>query len=211
MKKDNHGFSFSRDANGFGCINLMPYAVATLLLLVVFADSVGGRQADRQRWVEAERQIRRLSPAAHTGLPDPVIRYLLRHGYSIPQLFDRAEPHNVIQGRFNADAKPDWVVLASRGGRSAILVFWGGSAAQVSELSRRDDAGYLQIVVGDRIGYSRAISVVGQQYLADHYASYWGSKPPPIRHDAINDQFTGKASAVLYYNGRRWHTLRGAD
>jgi hypothetical protein len=63
----------------------------------------------------------------------------------------------------------------------------------------------------DRIGYSRSISVVGQQYILDHYREYGGPKPPPIRHDAIDDAFSGKASVVYYFDSIRWHTLKGAD
>jgi len=170
-----------------------------------------GGQSDQARWVQAEREIRRVAPQTYYGLPRAVSHYLQRHGYTIPQSYDIARQHNAVRGYFDGDAMADWAVLASRQGSSQILVFWGGSAARVTPLAREADSGYLQTVSEDAIGYSRGISVVGREYILEHYGRYGGPKPPAIRHDAINDGFSGKASVVYYFDGRRWHQLQGAD
>lgn len=183
----------------------------TAVLLLLFVSLSAAGQIDQQRWARAEREIRRLTPQTCRGLPRSVSHYLRRHGYTIPQSYDRQELHNVVRGRFDGDAAPDWAVLGSRGGSSEILVFWAGSAARVTRLARRPDFGYLQTVGEERIGYSRSISVVGQQYVLDHFRAYGGPKPLPIRHDALDDAFVEKASAVYYFDGVRWHKLQGAD
>jgi hypothetical protein len=185
--------------------------MGTAVLLLWFVSLSGAGQIDQQRWARAEREIRRLTPQTYRGLPRSVSRYLRRHGYTIPQSYDRQEPHNVVRGRFDGDASLDWAVLGSRGGSSEILIFWAGSATRVTRLARRADFGYLQTVGDNRIGYSRGISVVGQQYILDHYRAYGGPNPPPIRHDAIDDAFVEKASEVNYFDGLRWHKLQGAD
>jgi hypothetical protein len=188
---------------------------AGVLVLMVVASSSSSQVAsdpfDPRRWAEAERQIRRLAPTRLHQLPVPVARYLRRYGYTVPQLHDNDVPHNVIRGRFNGDRTLDVAVLGSRQGHSTILVFWGGQTGRVTKLRRRSDTDYLQTVGDDKIGYSRVLSVVGRKYILDHNASYGGPKPPPIRHDAINHGFAGKASEVLYYDGRRWYVLQGAD
>jgi hypothetical protein len=182
----------------------------TVLLLFLVSLTAAG-QIDQARWARAEREIRRLTAQPSLGLPRSVSRYLRRHGYTIPQAYDLQRPHNAVRGHFDGDATWDWAVLGSLGGRSEILVFWGGSVARVTRLARRFDASYLQTVGDDRIGYSRSVSAVGQQYILDHYHEYGGPKPPPIRHDAIDDAFSGKASVVYYFDSTRWHTLQGAD
>src|SRR5206468_210989 len=86
-------------------------AIATFLFVPISLGSAG--QIDPQRWVQAEREIRCVAPQAYGALPSTVVRYLQRHGYSIPQGYDRTEHHNVIRGHFDADAVQDWAVLAS--------------------------------------------------------------------------------------------------
>lgn len=183
----------------------------TAVLLLLFVSYSAGGQIDQERWWRAEQEIRRFAPHKLLGLPPSVTRYLRRHGYRIPQAYDREGPHNAVRGRFDNNPTWDWAVLGSRGGQSEILVFWAGSAARVTRLARHNDAGYLQTFGADRIGYSRGISVVGRKYILDHYRAYGGPRPPPIRHDAIDDAFSGKASVVYYFDGAQWHTLQGAD
>jgi hypothetical protein len=189
----------------------MSLPVLLAIALSAFGSQRTPDQFDPQRWAQAEREIRRLAPDSFRSLPAPIVKYLRTNGYRIPQLYDNDVPHNVIRGHFNADRSRDVAVLASRGGRSLILVFWGGTASRVTKLRRRADADYLQTVGEGKIGYSRGIDVVGRKYILDHYLAYGGPKPPAIRHDAIDHGFSGKASEVLYYDGRRWYVLQGAD
>ena len=157
------------------------------------------------------RAMLRIAPQAYPGLPRSVSRYLQRHGYSIPQSSASTRPHNALRGRFNDDSRQDWAILASRDGFSTILVFWGGSAARVTKLDRALDSGYLQGLEGDANWYSRRISVVGRAYILERYRRYGGPKPPPIRHDGIDNAFLGKASYVHYLDVQRWRILQGAD
>lgn len=183
----------------------------TAAFVLLFACLAPGGLVDQQRWDQAERAMRRIARQAYRGLPQPVSRYLRRHGYTIPQSYYIERQHNAVPGRFNDDGIQDWAVLASRGGYSQILVFWSGSSRRVTRLARQLDSGYLQTVGEGKIGYSRGIEVAGSQYILDHYRAYGGPKPPPIKHDAINDCFSGKASVVRYYDGTRWQELQGAD
>ena len=139
-----------------------------------------------------------LPPQAYRGLPRSVSRYVRRHGYTIPQARGIRQ-HSVVRGRFDDDGRDDWAVLASRGGQTALLVFWRGSAAKVTRLASHADFA------------DRSISVVGRQYILEHSRRYGAPKPPPIRHDAIDDAFLGKGSVVFYFDGTRWHKLQGAD
>lgn len=194
----------------------MSRLTAIAVFILASAAGAGAFQGDAdlispKRWKQAEREIRRLAPQTFPVLPKSVMEYLAYHGYTIPQLYDCDEPHNVIRGYFNGDKSVDIAVLGSRRGYSEILVFWNSSTKRVAKLERRLDANFLQTVGDDKIGYSRGIEVVGREYILDHYRAYGGPQPPPIRHDAINDGFSGKASEVLYFDGKRWHTLQGAD
>jgi hypothetical protein len=185
--------------------------IASLLLAIPIRADGARDPFDPRIWAQAEREIRRVALDAHRGLPKPIATYLHRRGYTIPQIDDNDAQHNVIQGRFNGDRTRDIAVLASRHGQSAILVFWNSSTARIAKLRLQPDSSYLQNVGGGKIGYSRVIGVVGRKYILDHYRGYGGPKPPPIRHDAINHAFAGKSSEVLYFDGRKWRTLQGAD
>ncbi len=191
-------------------MQLAPPVTSTLLLLLLC--TVGAsRESYAQVQTEPMRGILRIAPTAYPGLPRSVSRYLQRHGYSIPQSRYSTRPHNAIRGRFNNDSVQDWAVLASQDGYSRILVFWGGSAAGVTKLDRTLDSDWLQGVDGDLNWYSRGIYVVGREYILERHRRYGGPKPPPIRHEAINDVLLGKGSDVYYFDGKRWHTLQGSD
>jgi hypothetical protein len=182
---------------------ILTAGVIVLMAVGSSPSQFGSDPFDPRRWAQAQRQICRLTPSRFRHLSAPVARYLRRNGYTVPQLYDNDVAHNVIRGRFNGDRTLDLAVLASRQGYSTILVFWAGKTDRVTKLRRRPDADYLQTVGDNKIGYSRGISVVGRKYIADHYAAYGGPNPPAIRHDAVDDGFYGKASRVLYYDGRR--------
>jgi hypothetical protein len=160
-------------------------------------------------WDAADSATVRLSPTAFPELPAGIVRALLSRNCRVPQLRGVNEPHNVVSGEFARPGQKDWAVLCSRAGHSTLLVFWGAMADSVAELASAPDLISLQ---GDgKIGFSRRISVVGREYILDHYREYGGPKPPPIDHDGIDDAFVGKASVVRYYYKGEWLTLTGAD
>lgn len=170
-------------------------------------------QTDAQdKWRIADEETVRLSPKAFPQLPKNIVSYLQASGCTVPQVFDDTTPHNVIRGQFAKRGQFDWAVLCSRNRVSAILVFWNGSTKSVSEMARAEDKGFLQITGSSgKIGFSRAIDVVGNDFILRHYRKYGGRKPPPIYHQGIDDIFVEKASTVHYFYRKRWLELQGAD
>ena len=183
---------------------------ALLIFSIMFF--VTPAMSGQDRWQLAEASIVRLSPAAFSHLPPHIIRHLRARGCAIPQSFGRSEPHNVISGEFASRGQMDWAVLCSRNGASSILVFWGGSTRRVAEIAASPDSAFLQTIdENGNIGYSRAISAVGRDYIRAHYREYGGRRPPRLEHQGINDAFVEKASVVHYYHRGRWLELQGAD
>ena len=118
----------------------------------------------------------------------------------------------MIKGEFAKRRQVDWAVLCSRNGRSSILVFWNGSTRTVSQIASAADKSFLQIIDGvGNIGFSREIRTVGRGAVLASYRSYGGPKPPPIRHQGIDDIYVEKASVILYFYRGRWRELQGGD
>ena len=164
------------------------------------------------RWQLADAATVRLSPKAFPQLPKSIASHLEARGCTVPQAFHNTSPHNVIRGEFAKRGQLDWAVLCSRNRVSSILIFWNGSAKSVSEIARAADKDFLQgIDAGGKIGFSRAIDVVGKDFILEHYKEYGGRKPPPLSRQGINDAFVEKASTVHYFYRRRWWQLQGAD
>lgn len=166
----------------------------------------------QDKWDLAVSQVKQLPPTAFPELPKQIVHYLRQSRCTIPQLWDKPKPHNVIRGRFSKNTQCDWAVLCSRNGVSTILVFWNGSVKKPSQIAKTADKAYLQTVDGGgEIGFSRVISTVGRKYIVDHYKEYGGRKPPPIDHEGIDDGYSEKGSMVFYFYRRRWLQLSGAD
>ena len=157
-------------------------------------------------------EIVRLLPEEFTELPGDIIRDLNTRECLIPQLYGRSKPHNVISGEFKRAGSKDWAILCSTNDVVSILVYWESSAKDVSEIFSEPESDFLQVVDGDgTMGFSRAIDVVGEDHILDHYRSYGGPEPPKIDHDGISDAFVEKASVVLYLHNGSWIELQGAD
>lgn len=155
--------------------------------------------------------VSRLAPSAFPQLPATVAGELTRRGCSIPQASGVHSKHNVIRGRFARREQTDWAVLCSAHGSSSILIFWNGSAANVSSIEPEAESIRMQSDAAGRMVHSRNIEPVGKDYIVEHYRAYGGPEPPPIDHDGINDIFVGKASVVLYLYRGKWLHLTGAD
>lgn len=155
--------------------------------------------------------VRLLSPSAFPELPAGVASELKRRGCSIPQASGDFPRHNAIRGHFARPHQFDWAVLCSTRGSSSILVFWNGSAANVSSIEPQADHIRMQSNAAGKMVYSRKIEPVGKDYIGEHYRAYGGPEPPPIDHQGINDIFVGKASVVLYLYQGKWLHLTGAD
>lgn len=155
--------------------------------------------------------IVRLRPRDFPELPGDLASALERRGCTIPQVPMIRSRHNVIRGEFAKPGQTDWAVLCSRKASSSILIFWNGSPSNPAEIEHREDAINLQSWTDKQMVYSRDISPVGGPFIMSHYKAYGGRKPPPIDHQGINDDFYGKASAVLYLYRGTWLHLSGAD
>ena len=182
------------------------------LCLILAAVPLAVEVVAQDRWAVADVSTVRLSSTAFSRLPNNVARYLSAQGCTIPQTYLENKPHNVISGEFTKRGQLDWAVLCSRNGESSILVFKGGSTKHVSAIARQPDSNYLQTITeGGKIGFSRLIGVVGRDVILKHYREFRGRKPPPLRHQGIDDAFAEKASAVHYYYRGKWIRLKGAD
>src|ERR1700689_5979889 len=80
----------------------------------------------QEQWEKADRQVRRLPPAAFSQLPKNLIAELQRRGCTIPQVPMIEGRQNVIKGEFAKPGQTDWAVLCSIGQISSFLVFWNG-------------------------------------------------------------------------------------
>jgi hypothetical protein len=160
-------------------------------------------------WVKANQAITRLDPAAIPALPPAVSQELTKRGCTIPQPFTGGDSHNVVKGRLTSATAVDWPVLCSRGQKSSIFVFPGGSATALMEFAEEADANFLQVTGLRQIGYSRALRLASPQYL--HERRDPKENQPPLDYDGIEDVFIEKGSLVWYWHAGRWSHLRGAE
>jgi hypothetical protein len=167
--------------------------------------------AAQHEWSQAERAVKRLPPSAFPDLPVEVVEQLEARGCMIPQVSEMPKPHNVIRGQFARKGQTDWAVLCSKDGQSSILVFWGKPCRCPTELALTDDKKFLQNIEGKRIGYSRYITAVDQDFILEHYKAYGGLKPPPLEHEGIEDGVVEKGSLVHYCYRGQWLALTGVD
>jgi hypothetical protein len=161
-------------------------------------------------WAEHERKIVRLPPAAFRQLPPGVARVLRIRKCTVPQPALSKTPSNVIRGEFFAKGEPGWAVLCSVNGSTTLLVFRNDRDERPEAMNTSEDAGFLQGLGGDKVGYSRQITAVDRRYILRHYRAYGGPEPP-IDHQGIDDAFLEKASVILYRYRGKWMPLQGAD
>lgn len=164
-----------------------------------------------EAWAQADRATIRLDPAEFTDIPGSVLLGLQRRGCSVPQPFTVSVHQNAIRGTFYRPGQVDWAVLCSRARTSSILIFSNGGSVATDELARRPDADYLQTIGGNRIGFSRAISVASAAHIRQHHQRYGGTEPPSLTHVGIDDAFIEKGSVVWYWHRGKWLQLTGAN
>jgi hypothetical protein len=175
------------------------------------------RQNRIKRFAEAATKIQMLPMAPFKELPPAIARLLSSRGCRVPQAAEAAARsnviprNNVISGQFFRKGEIAWAVLCSIKGSSSILVFQSEEDQQPAALATGPDAGYLQGLGEEKIGYSRQIRAVGATVILGHYRAYGGRKPPPIDHEGIDDAFLGKASVTWYFYKGKWKPLQGAD
>lgn len=169
------------------------------------------RQNGEKRFADAAAKIQRLPAASFQELPPAIASLLSSRGCRVPQAVQSRGRSNVISGQFFRKGEIAWAVLCSIKGSSSILVFQSQEDQQPAALAAGADAGYLQGLGEDKIGYSRQIRAVGASVILGHYRAYGGPKPPPIDHQGIDDAFLEKASVAWYFHKGKWQPLQGAD
>jgi len=187
--------------------------LSTILFMAIIFRPVRAQPTDdlKRRFDEAAGRTVRLQPTAFPELPGNIVRELQHRGCTIPQTPYTKTPHNVIWGAFAKPGQRDWAVLCSVKDISTILVFWYGAGRNPAEIATLEDRIFLQGISPDKIGYSRAISAVGREFIRRHYDAYGGTKPPTIDHQGIEDAFVEKGSSVWYFYEGKWLKLTGAD
>jgi len=160
---------------------------------------------------QAGQEIPYSLPSAFGNLPIKIKYELESRGCRIPQTYEGSAPQNVIHGQFAKRGQTDWAILCSRLGASSILVFWGGSEAAPAEIRSAPDSIFFTPIENGKIGFARAISSVGKDFIVDHFKAYGGPQPPPVDHDGINDEVVEKGSTVHYFYRGQWLELTGSD
>ena len=183
--------------------------LVAIMLSASFAISASGEKLDK--WETADRETVRLSPSDFPNLPKSVRNDLAARGCTIPQIYWNHQPHNVISGNFKRSGQVDWAVLCSIDHQSTLLVYWGGSAETVSEVSTSADKNWLQGIGGDNVGFSRGIETVNAEYIADQARKYGREVLHVLDHEGIDEAFVEKASHVHYWFKDEWLILQGSD
>jgi len=156
-----------------------------------------------------------IDPTSYPGLPQDIAEDLSARACKIPQAYFRSELHNAISGEFTSPGQFDWAVMCIRGGEFTVLLYKNGDTADPTTIygpwSDKLEVMDWGSNGGIHVGYNRAISAVGKEFIMRHYQAYGGPKPPPIEHDGIDIACCEKSSETLYWHNNKWHTLQGAD
>jgi len=196
------GLGLRKQECGQGIL-FMPIKITLALLLVVF--TAGAIHA--QDRVAAEKAMLRLAPDAFPALPVNVKKDLQKRGCTIPQRFNKKEPHNVIRGGFIRKDQMDWAILCSTGGVSSILVYSSGSVKNVLKTAIKPDVNFLQSVGRAGIVYSRSIEMLPAKSIRATYRERGVYKPPLAVHAGIVDGDAEKTSIIRYYDSGKWLEL----
>ena len=179
---------------------------------IIAGSSAAAEHTMEERFAAAVREIVRLEPSALPQLPSQIADWMQAEGYAVPQSFCDSLPHNAVSGNLNEDRTLDWAVLCSRADTSSVAVFWSGSTDSVLMIEPSPDGGWLQTMDGaGAIGYSRMLFIRTPPSLKYRYKEYDLALPDWVVHDAVEDYFCEKGSAVLYWRNGKEERLMGAD
>ena len=127
---------------------------------------------ESQVWDSAASEILRLDPDSFENLSTEIIEYLDELGCTIPQTRHPPHPHNIVQGHLDDSGVVDVALLCSIEQRSAILVFWEGSASNADQVSSwSDDKGWLQ-TGAEGIEFSRTLGIASAELIIRYSISY---------------------------------------
>ncbi len=179
------------------------------IAVVLTAQSASTEES--QDWDLVSREVVRLEPDSFAVLSQDLIDYLKEQGCTIPQTPYPTDPHNVVQGDLDGSGVQDVALLCSVAQRSAILVFWDGSASDTDQVTNwSPDKHWLQ-AGADGIEFSRILNIASPESIVRYSVSYNSELKVSPGHDGLDEGFQGKASMVHYWDGRIWHRLQGAD
>jgi hypothetical protein len=155
----------------------------------------------------------RLPVSAFTHIPKIVRTQLAKQGCRIPQAWGEKRIHNIVSGEFARKGQTDWAALCSVGGRSHVVVLWGGNASCAPIKEELEDASGFQDVDGKgTMGFSIKIGVASPTFILDHRAKYRESHSAIIiAHDGIDFGFVEKGSRIEYCDKGKWHRFPGSD
>ena len=143
----------------------------------------------RKQWPD----FRYLNPGQIRELPPAVRADLEKLGCRIPKFIKWDARHNAIQGQFFKAGQTDWAVLCQVGDRTGILLYPGGTAAD------------LPMLRSEPTDPARTIHAVSAFVLEKRAVRDHPDEPPPaFDHDAIEDGPIQKAGRVIYYRDDEW-------
>jgi hypothetical protein len=73
------------------------------------------------------------------------------------------------------------------------------------------DAGYLQTIKADSIGFSRRIGTADYTEMVYYQQDFGGPHVPVVWYQGINDRFEGKVSDIMLCVDGKWVELQGMD
>ncbi|HWA12546.1 MAG TPA: hypothetical protein VHA15_05595 [Burkholderiales bacterium] len=174
-------------------MKLPVFAVFSLHLLAAAAQAQTLPEEFRKEWPD----FRYLEPKQLRQLPAPVRADLESRGCRIPMFTKWDGPHNAIAGQFLEAGRQDWAVLCASDGKTAILVYPGGTADAVQPL--RTEASDPR-----RLLHPVSAFVLTKRALRDQQ----GEQPvQPFDHDAIEDGPIGMPGRVIYHRAGEWMLL----
>jgi hypothetical protein len=194
------------------------HSVAFVALLVLAHPALRYAQEEppptAEEWRRAARQIRWLPPSAFKDAPKWVVDDLAASGCTIPQPSPAGEPVNLIRGQFARRGEWDWAAVCSKGGKSRVVILWGGQPACPSDLWEVEDADRLEVMAPGEIGYDFTLIHLGpgaiRKDIHDWEPPPWEAKVKAVTHDGI-ELGTGKGADILYCRSGEWTVVASGD
>jgi hypothetical protein len=163
---------------------------------------------------EAESRAK-VDPLKYPGLPELIAADLSVRECKIPQAYFMSEIHNAISGEFTRPGQTDWAVMCIQGSKFTVLLYRNGIPTYPATIygpwTEEPRVDIFEQSGDTRLGYNRAISAVGEEFIMRHYRAYGGPKPPPIDHQGIDIGCCEQASQTLYWYDNMWYRLTGDD
>jgi hypothetical protein len=117
----------------------------------------------------------------------------------IAQTYSPREANNVISGEFATPGQTDWAALCYRGGKSELMVVWGGQGKCPSRISSLPAASTRYIALATPNDIFRLAQALN------------GPTPPNRDHDGIHEGVAGQGSTIRYCHNGEWMRLQGMN